>query len=82
LDLSLAQYFSIEQQILRNIEREDFRTGLLESRLRNLGGVKNTHPFDAFPVWKNKQHNKKQDIQANMRNTYSALKKLALQGKE
>lgn len=77
LDLSLAQYFALEEQILKKLEREDYRAGLLDARLRNLGGAKKTHPFDSFPHWKQKRKNKREDVQQNIRNSFAALKKLA-----
>ena len=62
---------------MQRMEREDYRSGLIEARVRNLGGVKNTHPFDSFPHWKQKAKNRSEGFQNNMKNTFSALKKLA-----
>jgi hypothetical protein len=67
---------------MQKMEREDYRSGLLDARLRNLGGVKNTHPFDSFPIWKQKAKNRKENVQSNIRTTFNALKKLAKQKKK
>lgn len=81
LDLTYRQFIAIKMQIRDQVEREDFRTGLLDCRIRQIAGEKKAQWFDAFPEWKKREENKKKGrraVQNNIKNLYQALKKRAL----
>lgn len=79
LQLNFAQYLALKKEIFDTVKREDFRAGLLECRIRQLGGDKKAHALDAFPYWKENTDTvkDKKDVQGNIRTLFGKLKAVA-----